>query len=132
MYVWKVLTGKVPNFGLVWDSNNRRGKMIKIRTYKSNAPSHAKNLIDQSLGVHGGSLFNLLPVDLRNFEGSTDQFKTLLDFFLMNIPDKPQFEGLHPDPISKVSCKNSNSLIDWVPNLNLRDRRIHVDPNEYI
>ena len=104
--------------------------MINIRTYRSDAPAHAKNLIDQSLGVHGGNLFNLLPVEIRNFEGPMDQFKALLDNFLMNIPDKPQCEGLHPDPINKVNCKNSNSLIDWVHYLNLRDRRLAVDPNE--
>merc|ERR1712208_184926 len=102
MGVWKIITGKVQNFGLHWDSNHRRGRMIHIKKYRSNSTTQAKNSIDQSLGVHGGGLFNLLPVDIRNFEGSTDQFKTLLDNFLMNIPDKPQCEGLHPDPISKV------------------------------
>ena len=52
MFIGKTVTGKVPNFGLTWDSNNRREKMINIRTYRSDAPAHAKNLIDQSLGVH--------------------------------------------------------------------------------
>ena len=130
IYIWKTVTGKVPNFGLTWDSNQRRGKMINIRTYRSDAPAHAKNLIDQSLGAHGGNLFNLLPVEIRNFEGPTDQFKALLDNFLTNIPDKPLCEGLYPDPINKVTCKNSNSLIDWIYHLKLRDRRLAVDPDE--
>ena len=132
MYVWKTITGKVPNFGLIWDINPRRGRMVDIRTYKSNAPSQAKNLIDQSLGVHGGRLFNLLPIDLRNFEGTTDQFKTHLDDFLCDIPDKPQCDGLHPDPINSLNCKNSNSLIDWVPFLNMRNRRKYEDPQKAI
>ena len=102
--------------------------MVKIKNYKSNITAQAKNLIDQSLGVHGGGLFNLLPVDIRNFEGSTDAFKMKLDEFLKNIPDKPQCEGLHPDPINNTTCKNSNSLMDWVPYLSIRDRRQYVDP----
>ena len=130
MYVWKVITEKVPNFGLHRDSNHRRGRMIHIKKYRSNSTTQAKNLIDQSLGVHGGGLFNLLPVDIRNFEGSTDNFKMRLDEFLNNIPDKPQCEGLHPDPINSRTCKNSNTLMDWVPYLNIRDRRLHMDPME--
>ena len=120
----------MPNFGLSWDTNNRRGRMITIRNYKSDIPALAKNLIDQSLGVHGGSLFNLLPWELRNFEGTVEDFKIRLDDFLKHIPDKPQCDGLHPDPVCKISCKNSNSLIDWVSYLNLRDRRKFVDPND--
>ena len=104
--------------------------MIKIRKYRSDIPAIARNLIDQSLGVHGGSLFNLLPWEIRNFEGTTDQFKNRLDDFLKNIPDKPQCDGLHPDPVCKISCKNSNSLINWIPYLNLRDKRQYVDPDD--
>ena len=102
--------------------------MVNIRKYRSNTTNQAKNLIDQNLGVHGGGLFNLLPVDIRNFDGSTDDFKIRLDDFLKNILDKPQCEGLHPDPINSVTCKNSNSLMDWVPYLSIRDRRQYVDP----
>ena len=70
MYIWKTITEKVPNFGLILDTNFRRGHMVNIRSYKSNIPTQAKNLIDQFLEVHGGRLFNLLPVDLRIFEGT--------------------------------------------------------------
>ena len=68
--------------------------------------------------------------EIRNFDSSTDDFKTRLDDFLKNIPDKPQCEGLHPDPINSVTCKNSNSLMDSVPYLNIRDRRQYVGPME--
>merc|ERR1712240_471814 len=91
-------------------------------------PAQAKNLIDQSLGVHGGRLFNLLPIDIRNFEGTTIEFKTCLDDFLHDIPDKPQCDGLYPDPINSSNCKNLNSLIDWVPFLNMLNRRKYEDP----
>ena len=128
LYIWKVITGKVPNFRLSWDSNSRRGRMIVIRSYKATTPSQAKNLIDQSLGVHGGRLFNLLPSYIRNFEGSTDEFKTQLDEFLTNVPDMPLCDGLYPVPVCKNTCRNSNSLIDWIPYLNLRERRQNVDP----
>ena len=99
LYIWKVITGKVPNFGLSWDSNSRRGRMVSIRSYKVSTPTQAKNLIDQSLGVHGGCLFNLLPFEIRNFEGTTDKFETQLDNILKNVPDKPLCDGLYPDPV---------------------------------
>ena len=85
--------------------------MVNVRMYRSDTPSQAKNLKDQSLGVHGGRLFNLLPVDLRNFEGSRDEFKTSLDDFLHDILDKPQCDGLHPDPINSSNYKNSSLQI---------------------
>ena len=79
MYIWKVISGKVPNFGLKWDENLRRGCMVIIRNYTSDVPAQAKKLIDQSLRVHGGSLFNLLPVEMQNFEGTVDDFKFLFN-----------------------------------------------------
>ena len=42
LYIWKVITGKVPNFGLSWDSNSRRGWMVSIRNYKVTTPTLAK------------------------------------------------------------------------------------------
>ena len=123
MYIWKVVSEKVPNLGLKWDENCRRGEMVTITPHKSNTPVLAKNMIDQSLAVHGGRLFNLLPEKLRSYIGIVEGFKTQLDEFLMNIPDQPICKDIYPEPISKESCKNSNLLLDWIPHLNIRERR---------
>ena len=123
MYIWKVVSGKVPNFGLSWTDNSKRGIMINIKTYNSKTPALARNMIDQSLSVHGGNLFNLLPEKLRCFTGTVDAFKSQLDDFLKEIPNQPVGKDLYPEPVNKETCKNSNSLIDWIPYLNLRDRR---------
>ena len=34
--------------------------------------------------------------------------------FLKDIPDCPMTPDLTPDPINRLSCKNSNSLFDWI------------------
>ena len=65
LYVWKVVSGKVPNFGFKWDNIERRGLMISIRKYKSD--TLAINMIEQSLAVNGGKLFNMMPETLRGF-----------------------------------------------------------------
>merc|ERR1712115_64774 len=110
MGIWKVVSGKVPNFGLKWTENSIRGKMVTIKTYNSSTPAMARKMIDQSLAVHEGGLFNLLPEKLRSFMGTVEEFKSQLDEFLMIIPDHPICDSLYPEPINKDTCKNSNSL----------------------
>ena len=68
-------------------------------------------------------MFNLLPVKLQNFIGPKEDFKIMLDEFLAGIPDQPHGPGLYPEPISRITCSNSNSITDWIYYLNLTDRR---------
>ena len=82
LYIWKVVNGLVPNFGLKWESNERRGLMIQLRNYKSNTPAVAINMIEQSLAVNGGKLFNMIPDSIRGYVGSIDEFKSKLDEYL--------------------------------------------------
>ena len=123
IYVWKILQGLVPNPGIEWDSNVSRGRIVKIPTIKSSYSIKAKNMREQSLGVHGGKLFNSLPVDIRNCTESLDVFKKILDTLLKDIPDKPVCSGVFPDLIDPSTCKNSNSIIHWVLYLKLANRR---------
>ena len=97
--------------------------MIKISKVNSKIPKSALTLRDQSLSVHGGKLYNLLPREIRDFYGPKDGFKVLLDSFLKDIPDQPLCTELYPAPISSSNNRNSNSLIDWIKYLNMRDRR---------
>ena len=46
--------------------------MIDIKKYKYDIPEYVKTLFEQTLAAHGGKLFNMLPEDLRGFDGSLD------------------------------------------------------------
>ena len=104
------------------ERNERKGRMIDIRKYMSNIPIYVKNSIKQTLGVHGGKLFNMLPAEIRGHHGSLETFKSTLNEFLERIPDQPQGIGLHQACLYKESCKNLNFLLDWIPYLGIRDR----------
>ena len=108
------MKGLVPNFGIEWDTTERRGTYIIIpkNTYKHKAM--ATRMRSQSLVVHGGGIFNQLPSDLRNCNLSMEVFKTNLDIFLAEIPD-------HPDPVSN---KHLNLLYDWMKYLKICDRKL--------
>ena len=126
IYLWKIIMGIVPNYGITWSENSVRGRMLNIPKSKSNYTAIAKHMRDQSLIVHGGNIFNLLPVEIRNWSGSKDIFKQKLDSFLKDIPDCPKTPDLTPDPINRLSCKNSNSLFDWILHCNITERRPEV------
>ena len=81
-YIWKIINGICPNYGLKWSHNTRRGILIDIPILNSYVPDSIKTIRDQSLTVHGGRMFNLLPAELRNFAGKQEMFKKLLDEFL--------------------------------------------------
>ena len=50
---------------------------------------------DQSFTVVGPRLFNVLPIELRKFDGSLDVFKSRLDKFLWRVDDKPPLPGYY-------------------------------------
>ena len=84
----------------------------------------ATRMRDQSLIVHGGRIYNLLPSDLRNCTDKLDSFKEKLDIFLGQIPDHSSSPGLPPVLINPVSNRHSNSLYDWIKYLKLSDRKM--------
>ena len=45
--------------------------------------------------VNISKLFNALPFDLRNYDGSAEAFKSRLDKFLAEVPDKPSLPAYH-------------------------------------
>ena len=49
IYIWKVITGNVPNYGLKFSENNRRGLMVDIPTLKSKVKDSVKTIRNQSL-----------------------------------------------------------------------------------
>ena len=122
-YIWKIVEGICPNFGLNWEYHDKNGLMVKIPVLNSKVPAQVKTLRNQSLTYHGGNLFNALPHYIREWKGSKDSFKVILDEFLNQIPDNPVTPGLVPAPICRITCKNSNSIIAWIRHLGLTNRR---------
>ena len=57
--------------------------------------SRVTTIRDQSFSVMGPRLFNVLPMSLRQFNGSLEAFKLRLDVFLDEVPDKPPLPQYH-------------------------------------
>ena len=85
--------------------SERRGLNCKIPNVQRTALQSIQTIKEESFLVYGPKLFNALPRDLRDFTGNLDTFKSKLDTFLKNIPDKPAL------PHYRQSAA-SNSLID--------------------
>ena len=93
IYVWKILQGLTPNLGhpaeVVANISGRRGKMCRVPPINNHATQRVQSLQENSLAVRGPRLFNCLPAEVREYEGSLDGFKHKLDRFLSTVPDKP-------------------------------------------
>ena len=74
---------------------NRRGRIIVPSPIVNSAPAMVRKTREQSFGVRGAQLFNLLPENLRNMNTElVDTFKNHLDVFSSSIPDQPTVTGL--------------------------------------
>ena len=69
--------------------------------------SRNQTLYDNSFGVFGPRLWNIIPSHLYPI-ADLQQFKIKLTEFLNSFPDEP--------PVSGYSCTNRNSLLDWNKN----------------
>ena len=74
------------------------------------ASARIVTLRESSFAVAGPKLFNALPLNLRNYSGSLDSFKSKLDKFLGGVPDKPALPN-YPQSAA------SNSIIDQLAQL---------------
>ena len=116
IYVWKILQGIVPNPGINFEYNERRGWMVKIKGQKKKNAKIA-NLYENSFVIRGGRLFNSLPKEIRNWEyqveESTEHFKAALDEYLRAIPDEPNATPAYSKRIGTLnnSGQKTNSLI---------------------
>ena len=109
IYVWKILEGLVPNFGIQSVHNIRRGRHCTVPAIKGTAPQRLQTIRFNSMGVLGPRLFNHLPVHIRNItECSVNTFKKALDSHLSGIPDEPRVPNL-----VKYCSKGSNSLLEY-------------------
>ena len=121
IYIWKVISGLVPNFGITFaPTNPRLGRMLQVPRYQGLLMRH-RTLKEGSLAVEGPKLFNAMPRYLRDYMGSKDGFKSVTDKFLSLLPDQPNgYRGMIPQCVDQL-CRPSNSVKDWTHSLSLRD-----------
>ena len=106
IYIWKILEGLVPNFGVTVKDNRRHGRYCNVPHIKTSGPVKSQNIRFSSLAVNGPRLFNSLPNHIRNITScSVDSFKHALDKHLKSIIDQPRVREL-----TQYCSKPSNSL----------------------
>ena len=115
IYVYKIVNDLVPNYEseqvcLRTVESDRKGKHCKVPPLNSQATPRVKTMIESSFAVIGPKLFNCLPADLRNFEGSVNSFKRRLDMFLNLVPDQPCTLDYHQSAFSNCVA---DTVEDW-------------------
>ena len=109
IYVWKILEGLVPNFGLQSSYSSRRGRSCVVPTVSRMASHKVQTIRYNSMGVLGPRLFNHLPKSVRNVSGcAVETFKACLDKHLDTVPDEPRIKQL-----IKYCSRSSNSLLAY-------------------
>lgn len=126
LYCNKILNFETQNCGLTWTYHESTG-------YKFNIPKLGKYYTkerQQLFNYIGPSLYNSLPLYLRNELINTQTWKEHLDFFLEDIPDNPITSKLSSGLSDVITSKPTNSLIKWILHLGLMGRRKGRHPNE--
>ena len=110
IFLWKISQGLVSGYDVNFTSGGtRRGRMIIPNPVDKSSPSVVRRARENSLGVKGAKLFNLLPEGIRTINTEhVDLFKNHLDVFLASIPDEPTMTGLG-------RAAESNSLLHQLP-----------------
>ena len=88
IYMWKVLTAKVPNdMGISFYMDQRSS----IKAIIPGIPSHRSNTscCDKSFSVLGPKLWNILPSKCTLSLHSLDNFKQQFGMFIQQFPDLP-------------------------------------------
>ena len=92
-------------FGIKLTVNDRRGRTCIIPPINTRALASVSSLVESSFPIRGPRLFNALPANVRNYDGSVDAFKARLDKFLALVPDQPCTPNYHQPSAS-------NSILD--------------------
>ena len=122
IYLYKIKSDLVPNISeshsLQFYPNKRFGSTCKIPTFPlyGNKAMKARNA---SFALTASSLWNSLPVEIRNVSGvSVDTFKRKLDKLLRNYPDDPR--GSSTGICINQQGSLSNSLYDLSRNVEVK------------
>ena len=110
IFIWKISQGMVTGYDLNFTSGGyRRGRMVIPKSVNWKSPASVRNAKQNSLGVRGALIFNLLPESIRTMNTQhIDTFKNHLDVFLASIPDQPTVAG-------QGRAAESNSLLHQLP-----------------
>ena len=115
IYIWKISQGLVPNIDgrdrVEVYENIRRGRLCRVPGVGPRVSARLNTSRETSFAILAPRLFNVLPEDLRNYNGSQDSFKNKLDRYLRQVVDQPSL----PNYYQAVS---SNSLLEQIPSLN--------------
>ena len=122
IYLYKIKNGLVPNISesqkITFQPNKRLGSTCKVPTFPlySNKAMKARN---SSFALTASSLWNSLPMELRNISGvSVDAFKRKLDGILKHYPDEPRCSAT--GVFMNYQGRKSNSLYDLSRNREVR------------
>ena len=115
IFLWKISQGLVQGYDVQFTSPiGRRGRIALPHNVVKSSPASVKKARENTLGVKGAKIFNLLPVKLRNMNSkNADTFKKSLDTFLTDVPDQPTIAGLGRPA-------ETNSLLHQIPSFMLR------------
>ena len=90
--------------------SDRRGRLCRVPGLERQAAARIQTSRENSFAVRAPRLFNILPADIRDFEGPVSTFKSRLDRFLQDVPDKPCLPHYY-------QAATNNSLLEQVPRL---------------
>ena len=108
LYTWKTIENMVPNCGIEVTENPRLGRLCKVPYVQSKGM--LGKLRNASFQVTGPTLFNSLPIQIRNLKNCNKEFfKCVLDSYLTLIPDEPKMPGLIPAALTQ-SAMSTNTL----------------------
>ena len=110
LYIFKIISKLVPNlrdtrFSIETCYSVRGDRKCSVPSISRSPSAKIRKLAENSFAVNGVNLFNQLPPELRNYQGTLIGFKTRLDKFLVKIHDKPCTPGYH-------QSAPSNSFVD--------------------
>ena len=112
IYLWKIIRGLVPNCGLSWGTQGRRGLLVQLPPLSGSRAS-IRTLREHSFLAEAPRLFNSLPASIREHQGTVLSFKRALDDLLGSIPDAPSSETRRTF-VTDLTGLASNSLKDWL------------------
>ena len=110
IYIWKVLEKFIvppESEEIVATFSDRNGRTCVRSHLSSSCSAKLKTLQHNSLSPFGTRVFNTLPRLIRDFTGSLESFKKMLDCFLQTLPDEPNVPGY-----KSMLAPSSNSIID--------------------
>ena len=91
--------------------NSRHGRLCSVPPIRR-CNSRVQKLRENSFQVVGPRLFNKMPAKIRNMKNcSIEDFKDVLDQFLVKIPDEPKLPGYVPAASDQFSGQPSNPFV---------------------